>query len=28
VMIGMVAGFSMNFVDTLMAGRLPSKGIA
>jgi len=28
VMIGMVAGFSMNFVDTLMAGRLPSKEIA
>jgi MATE family multidrug resistance protein len=28
VMIGMVAGFSMNFVDTLMAGRLPGKEIA
>src|SRR5210317_829195 len=28
VMIGMVASFSMNFVDTLMAGRLPSKEIA
>jgi MATE family multidrug resistance protein len=28
VIIGMVAGFSMNFVDTLMAGRLPQKEIA
>ncbi len=28
VIIGMVAGFSMNFVDTLMAGRLPEKEIA
>jgi MATE family multidrug resistance protein len=28
VMIGMVASFSMNFVDTLMAGRLPEKEIA
>lgn len=28
VMVGMVAGFSMNFVDTLMAGRLPDKEIA
>ena len=28
VMIGMVAGFSMNFVDTLMAGRLAQKEIA
>jgi len=27
-MIGLVAGFSMNFVDTLMAGRLPQKEIA
>ncbi|MGD8385083.1 MAG: MATE family efflux transporter, partial [Lysobacterales bacterium] len=28
VIIGLVAGFSMNFVDTLMAGRLPQKEIA
>jgi len=28
VMIGMVANFGMNFVDTVMAGRLPSKEIA
>ena len=28
VMIGMVAGFSMNFVDTLMAGRLPNNQIS
>ena len=28
VMIGMVASFSMNFVDTLMAGRLADKEIA
>lgn len=28
VMIGMVASFSMNFVDTLMSGRLPEKEIA
>lgn len=28
VVIGMVASFSMNFVDTLMAGRLPDKDIA
>ena len=28
VIVGMVAGFSMNFVDTLMAGRLPDKEIA
>ncbi|MFC1777931.1 MATE family efflux transporter [Pseudomonadota bacterium] len=28
VVIGMVASFSMNFVDTLMAGRLPEKEIA
>ena len=28
VMVGMVASFSMNFVDTLMAGRLPDKEIA
>ena len=28
VIIGMVASFSMNFVDTLMAGRLPDKEIA
>ena len=28
VIVGMVASFSMNFVDTLMAGRLPSKEIA
>ena len=28
VMIGMVASFSMNFVDTVMAGRLPDKEIA
>jgi len=28
VMVGMVASFSMNFVDTLMAGRLPQKEIA
>jgi len=28
VMIGMVASFSMNFVDTLMAGRLPDKEIS
>jgi MATE family multidrug resistance protein len=27
-MVGMVAGFSMNFVDTLMAGRLPQKEIS
>ena len=28
VAVGMVASFSMNFVDTLMAGRLPEKEIA
>ena len=28
VVVGMVASFSMNFVDTLMAGRLPEKEIA
>jgi MATE family multidrug resistance protein len=28
VVVGMVASFSMNFVDTLMAGRLPDKEIA
>lgn len=28
VIVGMVASFSMNFVDTLMAGRLPDKEIA
>lgn len=28
VVIGMVASFSMNFVDTVMAGRLPNKEIA
>jgi MATE family multidrug resistance protein len=28
VVVGMVASFSMNFVDTLMAGRLPDKDIA
>ena len=28
VAVGMVASFSMNFVDTLMAGRLPDKEIA
>lgn len=28
VMVGMVASFSMNFVDTLMAGRLPDKEIS
>jgi len=28
VMIGMVASFSMNFVDTLMAGRLPDKDVS
>ena len=28
VVVGMVASFSMNFVDTLMAGRLPQKEIA
>lgn len=28
VMIGMVASFGMNFVDTVMAGRLPQKEIA
>ncbi|MBT8070060.1 MAG: MATE family efflux transporter [Gammaproteobacteria bacterium] len=28
VVIGMVASFSMNFVDTVMAGRLPDKEIA
>jgi len=28
VMIGMVASFGMNFVDTVMAGRLPEKEIA
>ena len=28
VMVGMVATFSMNFVDTLMAGRLPDKDIS
>lgn len=28
VVIGMVASFSMNFVDTLMAGRLPDKEIS
>jgi len=28
VIVGMVASFSMNFVDTLMAGRLPGKEIA
>ena len=28
VMVGLVASFGMNFVDTLMAGRLPQKEIA
>ncbi|MCP4048118.1 MAG: hypothetical protein GY732_19255, partial [Gammaproteobacteria bacterium] len=28
VAVGMVASFSMNFVDTVMAGRLPDKEIA
>jgi MATE family multidrug resistance protein len=28
VMVGMVASFSMNFVDTVMAGRLPDKEIS
>ena len=28
VMVGMVANFGMNFVDTVMAGRLPQKDIA
>lgn len=28
VMVGMVASFSMNFVDTLMAGRLPDKDVS
>lgn len=28
VMVGMVASFSMNFVDTVMAGRLPDKDIS
>mgnify|MGYP000541340735 CR=1 FL=1 len=28
VIVGMVASFSMNFVDTVMAGRLPDKEIA
>jgi MATE family multidrug resistance protein len=28
VIVGMVAGFSMNFVDTLMSGRLPDKEIS
>ncbi|MDX2417299.1 MAG: MATE family efflux transporter [Xanthomonadales bacterium] len=28
VVVGMVASFSMNFVDTVMAGRLPDKEIA
>jgi len=28
VMIGMVASFGMNFVDTVMAGRLPQKEVA
>ena len=28
VMVGMVASFSMNFVDTLMAGRLPDKEVS
>lgn len=28
VMIGLVAGFGMNFVDTVMAGRLPEKEVA
>ncbi len=28
VMVGMVASFGMNFVDTVMAGRLPQKEIA
>lgn len=28
VMIGLVAGFAMNFVDTVMAGRLPSGEVA
>jgi len=28
VIVGMVASFSMNFVDTLMAGRLPDKEIS
>ncbi len=27
-MVGLVAGFSMNFVDTVMAGRLPQREIA
>jgi len=28
VMVGMVASFGMNFVDTVMAGRLPNKEVA
>jgi len=28
VMIGLFAGFAMNFIDTVMAGRLPEKDIA
>jgi MATE family multidrug resistance protein len=28
VMVGMIASFGMNFVDTVMAGRLPEKDIA
>lgn len=28
VMIGLVAGFAMNFIDTVMAGRLPEKEVA
>jgi MATE family multidrug resistance protein len=28
VMVGMVASFSMNFVDTVMAGRLPDKDVS
>ena len=28
VMIGLVASFAMNFIDTVMAGRLPEKDVA
>ena len=28
VMVGLVASFGMNFVDTVMSGRLPEKDIA
>lgn len=28
VMIGLVAGFAMNFIDTVMAGRLPEREVA